>query len=75
MIKKLARQKEIDFKDREYDSDDDLKKSMMTYDDRLTFINKFDADLYRATDRPLGAQIAQKESKLPIVLHEREIME
>jgi len=49
MLKKLARQKEIDFKDRDYDSDDDLKKSMMTYDDRLTFINKCDTSLYKAS--------------------------
>lgn len=52
MLKKLARQKEIDFKDRDYDSDDDLKKSMMTYDDRLTFINKCDASLYKASYHP-----------------------
>lgn len=46
-LKRIARQQEIDFKDRDYDSDDDLKKAMMTYDDRLTFINKCDACVFR----------------------------
>ena len=38
----LLKRKQQDFKDREYDSDDDLKKEMLTYDDRLTFVNHAD---------------------------------
>ena len=36
----------LDYKDRDYDSDDDIKKEMMTYDDRLTFINQVDLKLF-----------------------------
>ena len=38
----LLKRKQQDYKDREYDSDDDLKKEMLTYDDRLTFVNHTD---------------------------------
>jgi len=33
---------EIDYRDREHDSDDELKQEMMTYDDRLSLINSAD---------------------------------
>ena len=45
-LKHLARQTAIDVKDREYDSDDEIKLEMKTYDDRLSFINKIDAQAY-----------------------------
>ena len=38
----LLKRKQQDYKDREYDSDDDLRKEMLTYDDRLTFVNHTD---------------------------------
>jgi HrpA-like RNA helicase len=52
---------------------------MMTYDDRLTLINKLDHTNYVNS----GATIAEEQVKaavladtgLPIVMHEREIME
>ena len=42
----LYKQRQQDYKDREYDSDDDLRKEMMTFDDRLTFINKLDRKIF-----------------------------
>lgn len=47
---------------------------MLTFDERLSFINKVDREFYgkkyNGEDLKPG-----KESELPIVLHEREIME
>ena len=63
----------IDIKDREYDSDDEVKLQMKTYDDRLSFINKIDAKAYTKSQSTKPQSI--KDSGLPIVLHEREIME
>jgi hypothetical protein len=60
-------------KDREYDSDDELKRKMVTYDERLTFINKFDAKHFQTSDQV--SPVKNKDTGLPIVLHEREIME
>lgn len=90
----LLKRKQQDYKDREYDSDDDLRKEMLTYDDRLTFVNKLDHKVFgkelteeeEAAKAELekqnrGSRTGQKESEgeekqqLPIVLHEREIME
>lgn len=72
----MARQNEQAYKDREYDSDDELKKKMMTFDERLSFITKCDADAYRSLGKTeLVANKQIKDSGLPIVLHEREIME
>lgn len=50
----LLKQKQQEWKDREYDSDDDLRKEMLTYDDRLTFVNKTDREVF-STDTP-GAE-------------------
>ena len=78
VAKKMARQTAIDFKDREYDSDDEIKKNMKTYDERLTYINKYDNLIYKHQTKKtdLGEiQSAIKDNGLPIVLHEREIME
>lgn len=50
----------MDYKDREYDSDDDLRKEMMTYDDRLTFVNKLDFKLFN-TDQQQDADKEKKE--------------
>ena len=83
----LLKRKQQDFKDREYDSDDDLRKEMLTYDDRLTFVNKIDSKLFNSTKKDLDQTSLNREksleadaetdqtSKLPIVFHEREIME
>ena len=49
MIRKLEDRIAKDHKDREYDSDDEIKAAMKTYDDRLTFINKVDARTFGAT--------------------------
>lgn len=35
-------QRNLDLKDREYDSDDEDRKKMMTFDQRISFINEFD---------------------------------
>lgn len=43
--KQMERQAEKDIQDR-YDSDDELKEKMMTFDDRLTLINKLDHQNY-----------------------------
>ena len=32
----------MDWRDRDHDSDDEVKAAMMTFDDRLTLINKID---------------------------------
>ena len=42
----LLRRKQQDFKDREYDCDDEIKKEMLTYDDRLTFVNELDLSVF-----------------------------
>jgi hypothetical protein len=47
---------QIDYRDREHDSDDELKQEMMTYDDRLTIINRCDYRNYlnlNKGDKPL----------------------
>ena len=36
----------LDYKDRDYDSDDDVRKEMLTYDDRLSYINEVDRKLF-----------------------------
>lgn len=56
----LLRRVKMDYKDREYDSDDDLRKEMMTYDDRLTFVNKLDFKLFN-TDQQQDADKEKKE--------------
>ena len=79
----MAKRKAQDFKDREYDSDDEIKKEMMTYDDRLTYINQVDYQRYgearpSQAEQPNTTQLKEDEEskdQLPIVLHEREIME
>ena len=40
--KQMERQKVIAIKDREYDSDDEHREQMLTFDDRLGLINKLD---------------------------------
>ena len=42
----LEKRKRQDLKDKEYDSDDDLKKELLTYDDRLSFINQIDRQIH-----------------------------
>lgn len=97
----LYKRRQQDWKDREYDSDDDLKKQMMTYDDRLTFVNELDHKVFGSPINPKDADAPKKsktsskttsaaavvntgaapeeqettQQQLPIVLHEREIME
>ena len=79
----LLKRRQQEYKDRDYDSDDDLRKEMLTYDDRLTFVNKVDYKLFH-TEAVEKAKTADSEGKvdedaeqqrLPIILHEREIME
>ena len=59
---------------------------MLTYDDRLTFVNKLDSKLFctenkaEKDDKDKTAATVDKEQedaeqRLPIILHEREIME
>jgi len=47
---------------------------LITYDDRLTFINQRDAKVFNRQVVP-DTQTKNKDSGLPIILHEREIME
>ena len=42
----MQKREALDYKDRDYDSDDDVRKEMMTFDDRLTFINNVDRKLF-----------------------------
>jgi hypothetical protein len=44
--KQIERQAEIDWRDRDHDSEDEEKREMMTYDERLTLINKLDYQNY-----------------------------
>ena len=46
MAKIQQRREALDYKDRDYDSDDDVRKEMTTYDDRLTYINEVDCKLF-----------------------------
>ena len=55
----LLKRKQQDYKDREYDSDDDLRKEMMTFDDRLTFVNKLDQKVFD----PTGEKAKKVEKK------------
>lgn len=45
--KQQEKQARMDYMDRFYDSDQDVKTQMMTYDDRLTIINKLDFANYQ----------------------------
>ena len=47
----LLKRRKQDFKDREYDSDDDLRKEMTTYDDRMTYVNKADLKVFSKADQ------------------------
>ena len=47
----LYKQRQQEYKDREYDSDDDLRKEMMTFDDRLTYINKLDQKIFGSSSK------------------------
>lgn len=40
--KKVERRVAQDYKDREYDSDDEVRREMLTFDERLTLVNKID---------------------------------
>ena len=42
----LLKRKQQDLKDREYDSDDEVRKEMTTYDDRMTYCNKVDRKVF-----------------------------
>ena len=60
----LLKRRQQDWKDREYDSDDDLKKQMMTYDDRLTFVNDLDHKVFGSSTNPKSeVSTAPKKSK------------
>lgn len=60
----LYKRRQQDWKDREYDSDDDLKKAMMTYDDRLTFVNELDHKVFGSpTNLKFVDSDAPKKSK------------
>ena len=39
-----------DYKDREVDSDDEARKEMMTFDERLTYINLIDRKVFGASE-------------------------
>lgn len=84
----LLKRKQQDYKDREYDSDDDIRKEQLTYDDKITFINLTDREVFSVNEEERVPKIQddqaktastekeeEQETKLPIVLHEREIME
>ena len=47
----LLKRRKQDFKDREYDSDDDLRNEMTTYDDRMTYVNKADLKVFGKEDQ------------------------
>ena len=42
-----------DEKDKDYDSDDDLRKEMMAFDERLHFINESDMKHYSQSQREI----------------------
>ena len=72
----LQRREAQDYKDRDYDSDDDIKKEMMTYDDRLTFINKVDHRLFGKDEEvKKKEETKQKEEEINKELNEKEIPE
>jgi HrpA-like RNA helicase len=50
---------------------------MLTYDQRLSFINKIDFQVWQNCNqvKPAESEKFKQESQLPIVMHEREIME
>lgn len=77
--KQLDKQALKDVQDR-YDSDDEVKIKLMTFDDRLTLINKLDHQNYlnsvaSSETKPEQVTARPNDTALPIVLHEREIME
>ena len=59
----LLKRRQQEYKDRDYDSDDDLRKEMLTYDDRLTFVNKVDYKLFH-TEAVEKAKTADSEGKV-----------
>ena len=82
----LLKRKQQEYQDREYDSDDDLRKEMLTYDDKITFINNLDQKVFESNASVKNTSITkakktspegkeEDQTQLPIVLHEREIME
>ena len=98
----LLKRRQQDYKDREYDSDDEIRKEMMTYDDRMTFVNNLDREVFaKDSEKEVTAPVAEvkpvvqpeaaaatattatgeqkeeaaQDNQLPIILHEREIME
>ena len=38
----MQKQLQLDLKDRDYDSDDDIKRQMLTVDQRLCFVSQMD---------------------------------
>lgn len=49
---------------------------MLTFDDRLSFINKVDTKLFKdQIQSEQSIKVQSKDTGLPILLHEREIME
>jgi len=66
-----------------YDSDEETKKEMMTFDQRLRMINELDYQNWLNTSKTSGSTgynkqvsaLAPNKTELPIVMHEREIME
>jgi len=81
-------------KDQEYDSDEDLRKEMMTYDERLAFVNTVDFEVHgdptaahlvgsagqdsvstKEQSLEQAKAMSEDSNQLPIILHEREIIE
>ena len=58
----LLKRRKQDLKDREYDSDDDLRKEMTTYDDRMTYVNKADLKVF-GKDQPVKKNQTADDTK------------
>ena len=59
----LEKRRKQDLKDKEYDSDDDLKKEMLTYDDRLSYINKIDRQIHGEVEKPKVKEVDKEAGK------------
>ena len=66
----LLKRQQQDYKDREYDSDDDLRKEMLTYDDRMTYVNQLDSKVFAKEgksaenkDKSSLKKVKEKENK------------
>ncbi len=79
--RQIEKQQKLDYKDRDYDSDDDVKKDLLSFDEKLVFINDCDQKRFSSDGLkkryPINAdtEVVEQENVLPIVMHERELME